>query len=233
MPFLGMLPIGMLETRILNPMRLATTGTIIAAQMAIENGAAINFSGGYHHASKDQGGGFCIYSDIAIAIAVLRKSKKLNSSDQIVIIDVDAHQGNGLERIFRKDTNVYIFDMYNKEIYPMDMWAKKGIQCDIPLRSGASDQEYLSKLSDNLPHFLQRIDKPKIAFYNAGTDIHSRDPLGGLSVSREGVLKRDKFVLEALTKRRIPWVMVPSGGYTSVSYILLADTVNYILNKWR
>jgi len=76
-------------------MRLATRGTIIAAAEAMHNGIAINFSGGYHHASHDRGEGFCIYADIALAIAHLRQSGDLGAADRVLIIDLDAHQDHG------------------------------------------------------------------------------------------------------------------------------------------
>lgn len=229
---IGLLPAWVLDRQVLQPMRLATQGTILAAQAAIEHGIAINLSGGYHHASRDHGEGFCVYADVAIAIETLRRSNTLEAEDQVIVIDLDAHQGNGVERTFHDDPKVHILDMYNQNIYPQDWWAKERIDCDIPINRGISDRDYLDLLKQKLPAFLQTVDRPKIAFYNAGTDIYASDPLGGLNISEQGVLERDRFVFHTLTEAGIPWVMVLSGGYTKQSYLLVANSVAYVLETW-
>lgn len=230
---LGFLPWGILDHCVLEPMRLATMGTVMAAQTALETGIAINLSGGYHHACRDRGEGFCIYSDLAVAIALLRQSQRISIDDSIVIIDLDAHQGNGLERIFYHDPTVYILDMYNQDVYPNDREAQQRINCDLPLKSGTEDQEYLGKLQEYLPKFLGPMNQPKIAFYNAGNDIYEHDPLGRLKISKQGILERDRLVFQTLIAAGIPTVMVLSGGYTRESYQLVADSVADVLLSWK
>ena len=232
LPELGFLPQCLLEKHVLKPMQLATAGTVMAAQAAIKHSIAINLSGGYHHASSDRGEGFCVYSDTAIAIAMLRQAGTLQPDDHVMIIDLDAHQGNGLERIFFQDQHVHIFDMYNEDIYPQDWWAKEWIDYQLPLKSGTSDRVYLAQLKEHLPLFLKSINQPKIAFYNAGTDIFEGDPLGRLNVSEQGVLDRDRYVFNTLTAAALPWVMVLSGGYTRHSYQLVVNAVTDVLQTW-
>jgi len=226
------IPYELLEQQILKGMLLATKGTILAGQWALNHGIAVNLSGGYHHASADRGGGFCVYCDIAIAINVLRQSQLLDPDDAVMIIDLDAHQGNGTERVFSQDKSVYILDMYNQKNYPHDWLASERIDCNLPLNYGTKDEEYLNILKKQLPSFIEQVGKPKIAFYNAGTDICEDDPLGGLSISKKGILDRDKFVFHTLTEAGIPWVMVLSGGYTKDSYLLIANSVAYLLKTW-
>jgi histone deacetylase 11 len=228
---LAWVPSSILDRHVLQPMRLATMGTVIAAKAALESGIGINLSGGYHHASRDRGSGFCVYSDIAIAIASLRQSGQLTTTDSIAIIDLDAHQGNGLARIFECDSSIHILDMYNRDIYPQDAFAIARIDCNLPLISGTRDPEYLDKLQQCLPAFLQQI-RPKIAFYNAGTDIYEHDPLGRLKISAEGVLARDRFVFQTLVNAGIPVVMVLSGGYTAESYQLVARSIGEVWKTW-
>lgn len=98
-------------------MLLATGGSILAACLAIKRGWAINLSGGFHHASWDKGGGFCIYPDISLTIHYLKTRLGIK---KIMIIDLDAHQGNGYEKDFVIDEDVYIVDCYNHKIYPSD-----------------------------------------------------------------------------------------------------------------
>lgn len=229
---LGLLPISVLNSRILEPMRLATMGTLMAAEAALQTGMAINLAGGYHHANRDRGEGFCLFADVALAIAYLRQAGQLALADDILIIDLDAHQGNGVARIFQQDATVHILDMYNREIYPHDPIAAQRIDCPIPLPSGTRDEAYLGQLKEDLPAFLRTIPQPKLAFYNAGTDIFEDDPLGRLRVSEKGVLERDRVVFHTLTAAEIPWVMVLSGGYTRQSYQLVAQSAAYVLQTW-
>lgn len=227
---LALLPYKIIDETVLRPMRFATMGTIKAAEEALKYGASVNLSGGYHHAGKQRGEGFCIYSDVAVAIQQLRISNRIDSEDRVCIIDLDAHQGNGLSRIFYEDDCVNIFDMYNRDIYPQDRWAaKRNKNYNIPISSGTEDFDYLELLRDNLPGFLEELNHPKIVFYNAGTDVYCGDPLGSLAVTERGILERDRFVFGLLKKLKIPFVMVLSGGYTRQSYKLVADSVGYLI----
>jgi histone deacetylase 11 len=220
---------------ILDPMKWATKGTILAGYESLENGIAINLSGGYHHASRNKGEGFCIYSDVAIAIKHLQKNEKLTTEDNILIVDLDVHQGNGLERIFHDDNHVHIFDMYNGGIYPQDQWARKRVNnnFDLPLNSGMEDDSYLTTLHDNLPRFITSVQSPKIAFYIAGTDVFEEDPLGEFNVSENGILARDKYVIDTLVDNGIPCVMVLGGGYTKQSATIIANSIKNILTKYQ
>lgn len=96
--------------------------------LAIKHRWAINLSGGYHHACCNSGGGFCIYPDITLMVHYLRKWQKVY---RIMIIDLDAHQGNGHERDMMDDQNVHIVDAYNPHIYPHDVFAMRGIKTNI------------------------------------------------------------------------------------------------------
>lgn len=98
-------------------MLLATEGTILASINSLKLKWSINLSGGYHHACCETGGGFCVYPDITLAIHYLRTRFGIN---RVMIIDLDAHQGNGHERDFLNDQNAYIIDAYNHRIYPGD-----------------------------------------------------------------------------------------------------------------
>jgi histone deacetylase 11 len=227
-PPIRYLPGWAIDWHVLRPMRWATNGTIIAAQEALQHGLAVNLSGGYHHAKPDRGEGFSIYADAGIAVASLRKNKLIAESDRIVCIDTDAHQGNGVCHTFMQDNRVFIFDIFNCRIYPIfDVDARKRIDCEVPITSSCTDSEYMRELCNRLPGFLDSVSKSRIglAVYNAGTDIFAGDPIGGLNISASTILARDLFVVSELRKRRIPTVMVLSGGYTKQSFQLVADSV--------
>lgn len=231
LPILMALPMTIITWRIVEPMLLGTRGSIMAAELALENNLAVNFAGGYHHASRDNGEGFCLISDIAITIEHLREKGVVSGHSPAIIIDLDAHQGNGYERIFQNKDYVYIFDMYNQSIYPQDIYAKERIDYDVPLPIGIRTEEYLELLKHHLPMAFVKVENPSIVVYVAGTDIYSRDMLGGLHVSPEGIYERDKFVLNTCRGKSIPCVMLPAGGYSSESYKMLAKTVDYIITE--
>ena len=160
----------------------------------------------------------------------MREKELLNPGDKIAIIDLDAHQGNGFERVFMDDASVFIFDMYNKDIYPQDQVAKHKIAVDVPLPMGAGDDVYMNLLHEKLPPFLDTLSDAKLVFYKAGTDVLAGDSLGGLNVSKQHVIDRDVYVFEQLIQRNLPFVMLLSGGYTKQSYQIIADSLTQLLS---
>ncbi len=226
-PLVAHLPAWAARYALLNPMRWAVGGTILAAQRALEAGLAVNLGGGFHHAHGDRGHGLCVLSDIAIAIAALRARQLAR---RFLIIDLDAHQGDGLEAIFMDDSAVQIFDMYNVHVFPADEAARSGISWEVRLDAGTRDEEYRWHLTSTLPTAIEQ-SHPDLVFYFAGTDIVRDDPVGLLDVSPEGVLRRDQLVLDALNECDLPTVMVTAGGYTSQSAQLIAATIEYWLRR--
>ena len=235
LPPLARAPAWLLRWRVVKPMLWAVRGTELAFRAALDHGVAINLSGGYHHAKRTKGEGFCLFSDIAIAVRSLRQAGQLHDSSRIAYIDLDAHQGNGVCHQFVDDASVFIFDAYNREIYPgYDEIAQDRIDCKVALRSNTSGGEYLARLKEKLPGFLDGISRSspiELAIYNAGTDVIADDPLGGLALAAEDVLERDLYVIDLLRRRGIPVAMLTSGGYTRDSYRLIAATVEQLLQR--
>ena len=222
------LPNWIADRHILRPMRWAVRGTMLAAEAALTDGFTVNLGGGYHHAKPDRGEGFSIYSDVGIAIAHLRLTHQIPDESRVVYIDTDAHQGNGVCQVFESDNRVFIFDIFNCHKYPMfDVRAKARIDCPVAVTDSTTDEEYLSELYSRLPGFLDSVCRAGVglAIYNAGTDVFANDPLGGLNISAEAILKRDLFVVSELRKRNLPTTMVLSGGYTKNSYRIVADSM--------
>ncbi len=222
------MPHWMVDQLVLQPMRWATRGTILAAREALQHGFAVNLAGGYHHAKPNRGEGFSIYSDIGIAIQWLRQNQQLCLAQRIAYIDTDAHQGNGVCHTFMYDSSVFIFDIFNSQIYPMmDVEARQRVDCAVPVNAETTDQQYMSELENRLPGFLDSVQGKQVglAIYNAGTDISEFDRLGGLKISADTIYQRDLFVFGELRRRNIPTVMVLSGGYSKSSYRLVADSV--------
>lgn len=199
-----------------------TFGTIQAALYALENQFAFNVAGGTHHAYADRGEGFCIFNDIAVASTYLLNHRKIK---QILVVDLDVHQGNGTAKIFENETRVFTFSMHGKRNYPSP---KEKSDLDIELETGTGDDVYLSILRENLPKLIQSI-KPEFIFFQSGVDVLETDKLGKLSLSINGCRERDFMVLNLALKNDIPLVAVMGGGYSPQ----LKDIVEAHCNTYR
>eukprot|EP00850_Spirogloea_muscicola_P006637 SM000032S12021 [mRNA] locus=s32:1728:3168:+ [translate_table: standard] len=147
-----------------------------------------------------------------------------------MIIDLDAHQGNGHERDFAGNDHVYILDVYNGDIYPHDMAAKRHIRKEVVLQSGTHDDKYLQLLSKNLAEAGEEF-LPQLILYNAGTDLLEGDPLGRLSVTADGVMKRDEMVFQFARRMSCPILMVTSGGYQKNNADIIAKSIINLAEK--
>lgn len=225
MPILRSIPNFLVQWRILDPMRYATAGTVLGAELALKYGWSINLSGGYHHAKSNQGGGFCVFADIPLAIKKLRLK---NNALKVLVIDLDAHQGNGHESILANDPLSYVFDIYSSPNYPSDYEAQHAIDFNYPVKIGIKDEEYLGILKNKLPEALEQV-KPDFIIYNAGTDCYEKDKLGRMSLTKECIIQRDIFVFQQAQERKIPILMVLSGGYTGESAHIIASSLKLIL----
>jgi histone deacetylase 11 len=241
-PVLRWVPSLLLKKVLIDPMMIACAGACAAAEVALQEGFTFNFGGGFHHAHADHGEGFCVFNDIAIARQHLIQLGKLTIDDTIWIIDLDAHRGNGNEDIFLPSANVRFLDLYNSAAYPgplRDLLRFPHLQ-GMPEHMGVASTDrprrstelYLSTLTAALGAFVNANPRPKIVFYNAGTDIVVGDPLGRLSVSENGVVERDRLVIETLRQNDLPIVMLTSGGYTDKSHRLIARTASWALDLY-
>jgi len=184
---------------------VATGGTVLASKLAINYGIACNTAGGSHHASYDQGAGFCVFNDVAVATRYLQKK---GYARRILILDLDVHQGNGTADIFKDDNSVFTFSMHCKSNYP----AKKSqSDLDVELEDNLEDKEYLEALKKYLIYLNQ--ENFDFVFYVAGVDIHHQDRLGKLKITDEGIKTRDQIVVNNFFKKRIPLCGVLGGGY--------------------
>lgn len=222
------LPHSILKNKLLKPMRYATGGTLLGIDVAIKHGFAINLSGGYHHAKANLGEGFCYFADINLAIKELKEKHKIKS---IMIIDLDAHQGNGHESITKNDSSVHIFDVYNEDVFPFDDDVKQYINFNYPIPKNTKDNDYLKIIKTNLPKAIDEC-KPDFIIYNAGTDIYKGDFLGLVSVSEKGIITRDELVFKYAIDRKIPILMLLSGGYSKKSAEITGNSIENILSKF-
>jgi acetoin utilization deacetylase AcuC-like enzyme len=181
-------------------------GTCEAARASLEHGVAMNLAGGTHHAFPDHGEGFCTFNDVAVAIRLLQRERRVRRA---AVIDLDVHQGNGTHAIFAGDDDVFTFSMHGGRNFP---FRKVPGSLDIELDDGTGDDAYLDRLAEHLPAVLAR-SSPDIAVYLAGADPHEHDRLGRLALSFDGLARRDAMVLEACREVGIPVCVTIAGGY--------------------
>jgi acetoin utilization deacetylase AcuC-like enzyme len=186
---------------------IITQGTIDCSYFALENGVSFNIAGGTHHAYAASGEGFCLLNDVAVAARKMLHEKK---AKQILVVDLDVHQGNGTAKIFENSPEVFTFSMHGKDNYPLQ---KEISDLDIPLQTGSSDVEYLCLLHQHLPRIVSEI-RPDFIYYVSGVDILETDKLGKLKVTLDGCKMRDEVVFEICKSNNIPVVVVMGGGYS-------------------
>ncbi len=186
--------------------RRSVSSTIAACRSALEDGVSINLGGGTHHAFADLGAGYCIFNDCAIAARVLQEEKLV---DRVLIVDCDVHQGDGTALIFADDPTVFTFSIHGEKNYPV---RKQLSDLDIPLPDGTDDHEFLSALERGIQHSMASA-QADLVIYLAGADPYADDRLGRLSLSKAGLVQRDRLVFEVCLNARLPIAVVMSGGY--------------------
>lgn len=206
--------------------RLMVGGTILAARLATKLGTprpqrtpskpfsaspafsafnlACHIGGGLHHAFPNHGEGFCPFNDVAVAVRVLQREGVARHA----IVDLDVHHGNGTAFTFESDPDVFTFSMHQQHNYPM--WKPKG-SLDLGLPDGTHDATYLAALERALPEVF--VHRPDCIFYLAGADPYEDDQLGGLRLTKDGLRKRDRMVIQAARTAGIPLVITLAGGY--------------------
>jgi acetoin utilization deacetylase AcuC-like enzyme len=209
---------------------LAAGGSILAAEYALVHGVALSIGGGFHHAFPDHGEGFCMIHDVAIAIRRMQRDGKIRTA---MTVDCDVHHGNGTAAIFvgtrtaggplpstvssallaeantAHGGDVFTISLHQENNYPA---VKPPSSIDINLPDGVGDNDYLAWLDNALSSGLRQFT-PDLLCYIAGADPYREDQLGGLSLTIEGLKKRDELVFQVANARRIPVMVTLAGGY--------------------
>jgi acetoin utilization deacetylase AcuC-like enzyme len=202
--------------------RRSVQGTLLATQHALDHGCGVNLAGGTHHAYADHGEGFCLLNDIAVAARWLLAHRKLR---QLLIVDLDVHQGNGNAVIFAQEPAVFTFSMHCQDNYPL---RKERSDLDLGLAAHTDDATYLRLLRDTLPPLIERL-RPDLIFYQAGVDVLATDKLGQLALTPQGCKQRDEVVLDLCARYQIPVAISMGGGYS----LRVADIVSAHTNTFR
>ena len=189
-------------------------GTLTALDALLTNKTkvAIHFPGAKHHAQSDYSSGFCIFNDFAIAADIASKDHGKN----IVIIDIDAHHGDGVENLTADNPKVLTFSVHQDGIFPgTGDESKPGYFYNIPLDAGSGDKELL----DAIEQFIYAIGardriwdwQPDLLFITCGADGHKEDPLTSLEYSVDGYIAVAKRLKERFPD--LPILLGGAGGY--------------------
>jgi acetoin utilization deacetylase AcuC-like enzyme len=187
----------------------ATGGTIRASEQALMDGICVHLGGGFHHAFPDHGSGFCLINDIAVSLRALLDKGAINSA---AVIDCDLHQGDGTAWIFMDDPRVLTLSVHQHHLFP---YFKQRSSIDVELVNGTGDEEYNKALSSALETVFEGNSHFDLIHYQAGADPYMGDTLGGLRLSVDGLLARDRQVLSAARISGSPVVVTLGGGYPS------------------
>lgn len=206
--------------------RIICQGTIQNTEYALKDGVSYNIAGGTHHAYTDRGEGFCLMNDIAVGAHHLLDKHHF---EQILVVDLDVHQGNGTAQIFENEKRVFTFSMHGEKNYPLH---KETSDLDVGVPDGITDDAYLALLDRHLKSLVDQLE-PQFIFFQSGVDVLSTDKLGRLGLSTEGCKERDRMVFDVCKRNQIPVAVNMGGGYSEkLSDIIEAHANTYRLGAW-
>jgi len=192
--------------QLVNRTLIAPNGTLLAAAIALKHGVACHLAGGTHHAHYNFGSGFCIFNDLVVAAKTLLKR---GTTKKILIFDCDVHQGDGTASLCYGDNRIFTCSIHCEKNFP---YRKFSSDIDVGLPKDTKDKEYLETVDQTLSTCIDKA-KPDLILYDAGVDVFSRDPLGLIKISENGIREREQIVLNQAKALNIPIATVIGGGY--------------------
>jgi acetoin utilization deacetylase AcuC-like enzyme len=214
---------------------ISSAGAVIEANRRVATGelstafAIVRPPG--HHASMDKFGGYCIFNNAAIAARYLQTH---GLAQRILIIDIDAHAGNGTMRIFYEDPTVLSFSVHRDphDFYPHDGFIHqigkgkgRGYTINMEVPEGSGDDEYLMIL-ENIIRPVVNSYAPDYIMCLVGFDAHYTDSQSNLQLTSDGYYEFVKR-LKKMNKGKL--CVVLEGGYNSAENVNLAHTIIYSL----
>lgn len=198
-------------------------GTIQASEQALRDGVCVHLGGGFHHAYRSYGSGFCLINDIAVS---LRSLQERGWIERAAVLDCDVHQGDGTAAIFKDDPRIFTFSMHQRRAFP---YFKQLSSLDIELEDETGDDEYLAALSRALANIFDGSRQFDLIHYQAGVDPSAKDTLGNLRLSEAGLRERDRRVFAAASAAQVPVVVTLGGGYPTEVEDVVRIHVNTVL----
>lgn len=181
-------------------------GTWLAAHLALRHGFAANSAGGSHHALADTGAGYCVFNDLAVAAVRLIEE---GTVDRLAVVDCDVHQGDGTAALLAGRPGIVTYSIHAEKNFPA---RKARSTLDVPLADGLGDEAYLTRLTETLAPFLAE-HRPQLILYQAGVDPFAGDRLGRLSLSLDGLARREHVIAGLARSIDAPLASTVGGGY--------------------
>ena len=214
--------IGLPVTTTLVARSLATTGgSLAAARAALQSGLSGQLAGGTHHAHRDFGSGYCVFNDLAVTALALLAERRVG---RVAIVDLDVHQGDGNAQILAGNDSVFVLSVHGEKNFP---FRKVPSTLDVGLPDGTEDAPYLQALGGALEQVADF--NPDILLYLSGADPLKTDTLGRLSLTFDGLVARDRVVLEFCRRLATPVSIAIGGGYADP----ISDSVRAYANTFR
>jgi acetoin utilization protein AcuC len=207
-------------------------GASVAAAGAVwrsEAAHAVNIAGGLHHAMPDRASGFCIYNDVAIAIAWLLE----HGAERVAYVDVDVHHGDGVQAVFWDDPRVLTISLHEtgRALFPGTGFPDEvggrgadGTAVNVALPPGTGDEGWLRAFHAVVPQLVEAF-QPQVLASQHGCDTHFLDPLAHLTLSVDG--QRTSYAaIHQLAHKHAGgrWLATGGGGYEIVDVVPRAWT---------
>jgi acetoin utilization protein AcuC len=215
-PITGSIPPGIEEAS-----RIIVGTSVLAGELVAEGkvARAIGIGGGMHHARPGFGEGFFFYNDVAVCVRHLKKKYGLK---RFLVLDTDAHAGNGTAEIFYSDPEVLFIDIHQdgRTVYPGTGYVHEigsgkgeGFTVNLPLLPGAGNRAY-EFIFDAVIFPLAREFQPQIIIRYGGSDPHYLDELTDLGLTLSGfriLTEKVRLLAQELTGGRSVDLML--SGY--------------------
>lgn len=192
--------------------KIHMSGTYMAARQSLRDKFSYHLGGGMHHSMSFKPGGFCMFNDIVYAIKKLQREGLVKKCG---VIDLDCHKGDGTAEITKDDESITTLSIHMARGWPLDGDPSgpsfTSSNFDIPI---SESENYHVKLKNGLVEFFK--EQYDLVLVVHGVDVWEHDVLessGGIELTKEEILLRDKFVFHELFSRNIPQAWCLGGGY--------------------
>ena len=203
--------------------------TLTTCHLALQSGWAYGMGGGMHHAMSFVGQGFCLLNDLVVALRVLQREGKITRA---LIIDVDAHKGDGTAEITQGDDSIYTVSLHMAEGWPLvgGHYSESFLpgDCDRPIKYS---MDYLPILRQTLSELDSDFD---LCLVLQGADPFELDQLASaqnLALTLGEMLERDQLIHRWLSERTIPQAYCMGGGYGQETWRVYLNYLAWALRE--
>jgi acetoin utilization protein AcuC len=218
----------------------AVAGGSLAAMEAILRGEtdhAHHPGGGLHHAMASKAWGFCIYNDVALAVARARADGL-----RVLYVDLDVHHGDGVQAAFFRDPGAMTLSIHEsgRYLFPQTGFIDElgegsaaGASVNVPLEPHTGEDAWLVAVRSLVPT-LAAVFGPDVVVSQHGADSHAWDPLAHLRVTTTAMAEAARLV-DAVAHRwaRGRWLATGGGGYDAYRVVPRAWALTWLAGAHR